>query len=115
ELDGRSFPGEALGCAVNVFRRSGIAIGDTVAVVGMGFLGAVLVQLAARAGATVLAVSRRADGRGTARRTGAAHEYAPDAPPDPGCCDIVVEAGGRQATPDVAAAPVTARGRRAVA
>ncbi|MFZ0088516.1 MAG: alcohol dehydrogenase catalytic domain-containing protein, partial [Solirubrobacteraceae bacterium] len=59
ELGPGPFPGEALGCAVNVFRRSAIAAGDTVAVVGVGFLGALLVQLAARAGARVIAVARR--------------------------------------------------------
>jgi subtilisin family serine protease len=37
-LDGRAFPGEALGCAVNVFRRSGIRAGQTVAVVDSGML-----------------------------------------------------------------------------
>jgi threonine dehydrogenase-like Zn-dependent dehydrogenase len=52
-------PGEPLGCAVNVFRRSGIQPGHTVVVVGIGFLGAVIVRLAARAGADVVAVSRR--------------------------------------------------------
>ena len=46
ELDGRPFPGEAVGCAMNVFARSGIRTGDEVAVVGAGFLGLLLVQLA---------------------------------------------------------------------
>lgn len=53
------FPGEALGCAMNVFRRSGISAGDRVAVIGIGFLGALVTQLAANAGARVLAISRR--------------------------------------------------------
>jgi D-arabinose 1-dehydrogenase-like Zn-dependent alcohol dehydrogenase len=46
ELDGVPFPGEPLGCAVNVFRRSDVQSGQTVAVVGVGFLGAQLVRLA---------------------------------------------------------------------
>ena len=50
-LDGQPVPGEALGCAVNVFRRSAIGSDDWVAVVGVGFLGALVIQLAARAGA----------------------------------------------------------------
>src|SRR5829696_1775219 len=54
------FPGEPLGCAMNIFRRSGIEPGQTVAVVGIGFLGAILTKLAADAGARVIAVSRRA-------------------------------------------------------
>jgi D-arabinose 1-dehydrogenase-like Zn-dependent alcohol dehydrogenase len=36
-LAGIPFPGEPLGCAMNVFRRSGIAAGQTVAIVGIGF------------------------------------------------------------------------------
>ncbi|MBV9773296.1 MAG: alcohol dehydrogenase catalytic domain-containing protein, partial [Gemmatimonadetes bacterium] len=38
-LDGKPFPGEPLGCAMNIFRRSGIHEGQTVAIVGIGFLG----------------------------------------------------------------------------
>src|SRR3954471_8906429 len=56
-LDGRPFPGEALGCAINVLRRSDIRARQTVAVVGVGFLGALLVNLAKNAGARVIAIS----------------------------------------------------------
>jgi threonine dehydrogenase-like Zn-dependent dehydrogenase len=38
ELDGVPFPGEPLGCAMNIFARSGIAAGQTVAIVGSVFL-----------------------------------------------------------------------------
>ena len=44
----KPFPGEALGCAMNVFRRCDIKPGQTVAIVGVGFLGAVLTSLSAR-------------------------------------------------------------------
>lgn len=114
-LDGRPFPGEPLGCAVNVFRRSAIRAGQTVAVVGVGFLGAIVVQLAARAGATVLGVSRRGAARETALRMGAAQAFALDDPPDPESCDVVVEAGGKQATLDVAGPLVRTGGRLVVA
>lgn len=40
ELGDCAFPGEALGCAMNIFQRSGISAGQTVAIVGIGFLGA---------------------------------------------------------------------------
>lgn len=53
------FPGGALGGAMNVMAQSGVHPGQSVAVVGVGFLGALLVQLAARAGANVIALSRR--------------------------------------------------------
>jgi len=72
-LDGLPFPGEALACAVNVVRRARPARGETVAVVGIGFLGALVVQLAARRGARVVALSRRPFALEAARRAGAAH------------------------------------------
>lgn len=58
-LAGKPFPGEPLGCAMNIFRRSDISAGQTVAILGIGFLGALLVQLAKNAGARVIAVSQR--------------------------------------------------------
>jgi NADPH:quinone reductase len=119
ELEGRPFPGEALGCAVNVFRRSGIRAGQTVAVVGVGFLGAIVVQLAVREGARVLGISRRPAARDAARRMGAAQVFPLDDPPEPEpepeSCDVVVEAGGRQATLDAASRLVRVRGRLVVA
>jgi len=115
QLDGRPFPGEALGCAVNVFRRSEIAAGQRVAVVGVGFLGAVVTQLAARAGAHVTGVSRRQAARAAALRMGAEDARPLEAPPEPESCDVVVEAGGKQATLDAASALVKVRGRLVVA
>lgn len=58
-LAGQPFPGEPLGCAMNIFERSRIEAGQTVAIVGIGFLGALLVQLAKHAGARVIALSQR--------------------------------------------------------
>jgi threonine dehydrogenase-like Zn-dependent dehydrogenase len=75
-LDGKPFPGEALGCAVNVFRRCDIRPADNVAVVGVGFLGALLVSLSARAGARVVALSRRASALEAARKLGAVETIA---------------------------------------
>ena len=123
ELAGQPFPGEALGCAVNVFRRSQIAAGQVVAVVGIGFLGAVVTQLAARAGARVIAVSRRPYARGVARAMGAGAEVALDEPVTErvaeltggGLCDVVVEAAGTQATLDVAGPLTRIRGRLVIA
>src|SRR5690606_2257783 len=59
ELDGRPFPGEALGCVMNIFSRSGVEAGMRVAIIGVGFIGAALTRLAANAGAEVIAISRR--------------------------------------------------------
>ncbi|WP_187264096.1 zinc-binding dehydrogenase [Pontibacter beigongshangensis] len=58
-LAGKPFPGEPLGCAMNIFRRSDIKAGQTVAILGISFLGALLVQLAKNAGARVIAISQR--------------------------------------------------------
>ncbi|HEY0158135.1 MAG TPA: zinc-binding dehydrogenase [Thermoanaerobaculia bacterium] len=78
ELAGRTFPGEAIGCAMNIFRRSGIEPGQTVAVIGAGFLGNLLIQLAKSAGARVVAISRREQARELAKTMGADETIAMD-------------------------------------
>jgi threonine dehydrogenase-like Zn-dependent dehydrogenase len=123
ELVGKPFPGEPLACAVNVMRRSGIAAGDVVAIVGVGFLGSLITQLAVHRGATVIAVSRR--------------EFALELAADRGAipvssdrsdvvaqvnvlthgrmCDVAIEAAGAQPTLDLAAQLVRVRGRLVIA
>src|SRR5215218_7317507 len=104
------FPGEALGCAVNVVKRSGVRAGDVVAVVGAGFLGCLIVQLAAAAGARVLAVSRRRSALEAATGMGAEETIALEEPvaerveelTDRDLCDVVIEAAGVQGTLDLA-------------
>jgi threonine dehydrogenase-like Zn-dependent dehydrogenase len=64
-------PGEPLGCAMNIYRRAGIEPGQTVAIVGIGFLGALLTQLASSTGARVIAISRRPFALDVARENGA--------------------------------------------
>jgi len=71
-LDGQPFPGEPLGCAFNIFRRADVRAGQAVAIVGIGFLGAVLTKLASDAGARVIAISRRQESLDLARHYGAA-------------------------------------------
>ncbi|MDP4538532.1 zinc-binding dehydrogenase [Qipengyuania sp. DY56-A-20] len=78
ELDGKPFPGEPLGCAFNIFRRSDIRPGQTVAIIGIGFLGAVLTKLASDAGARVIAISRRSESLELARSYGAAETIPMD-------------------------------------
>src|SRR3712207_6754471 len=77
-LKGQPFPGEPLGCAMNIFRRSDIEAGHTVAIVGIGFLGAILTRLATDAGARVIAISRRAYSLEIARQFGAAETVPMD-------------------------------------
>jgi len=124
ELKG-PFPGEALACAMNVMRRSGIEQGHTVAVVGVGFLGALLVQLATRRGARVLALSRRAFALEVGWSMGAAERLSLEGSPgvvervrgctDGSLCDVVIEAAGLQSTLDLASELVCVGGRLVVA
>lgn len=71
QLAGKPFPAEALGCVMNIMLRAGVRQGDTVAIVGIGFLGGLLVQLCKAAGAHVIAVSRRAFSLELAAKCGA--------------------------------------------
>jgi threonine dehydrogenase-like Zn-dependent dehydrogenase len=123
-LDGQPVPGEALACAVNVFRRARIEPGATVVVVGVGFLGALVAQLAARAGALVLAVSRRGFARDVASQAGARETFdgsdraatvARIQQLTGGGADCVVEATGLQEPLDLAAELVRVRGRLVIA
>jgi len=70
-LSDQPFPGEPLGCATNIFARSDVRAGQTVAIVGVGFLGGLLIQLCKRAGARTIAISRRPHSLGVARTCGA--------------------------------------------
>jgi threonine dehydrogenase-like Zn-dependent dehydrogenase len=124
-LAGQPFPGEPLGCAVNVFRRADIQRGDTVVVIGIGFLGAVVTRLASRAGARVVAVSRRPFALEVARGQGAevtlpladhgavVHEV--ERLTDGAGADRVVEAVGLQAPLDLAGQLTRVRGRLVIA
>ena len=115
ELGDAPFPGEALGCAYNVFRRSAIGSADRVAVVGAGFMGGLVTQLAARAGAEVTAITRRESARAAARAMGATETRALDELHDLGEFDVVVEAAGVQATLDACGPLTRVRGRLVIA
>jgi threonine dehydrogenase-like Zn-dependent dehydrogenase len=118
-------PLEPFGCAVNIFRRSDIRAGQDVAVVGVGFLGAILVKLASHAGARVIAISRRPQSLELARHMGAAETIPMD---DHGriiervkaltadrLCDRVIEAVGKQWPLDLAAELTREGGRLIIA
>lgn len=124
-LAGRAFPGEPLACVMNIFRRSAIEPGQTVAIVGIGFIGAALTALAARAGARVIALSRRPFALEMAERMGASTlirlEDAARAVSESRAvageegCHCVIEAAGTQQTLDVASELTGVRARLVIA
>jgi threonine dehydrogenase-like Zn-dependent dehydrogenase len=124
-LAGKPLPGEPLACAMNILRRSDIRPGQTVAIVGVGFIGALLVQLAHGAGARVLALSRRPFALEVARACGASEAIATADPQGAigsvleltggAGCERVIEAAGEQATLDIASAISREGGRLVIA
>lgn len=118
-------PAEPLGCAMNILARSEIAPGQTVAIVGIGFLGALLTRLATHAGARVIAISRRPFALDVARSFGADAQVAMDdhqtvidrvkALTGGEGCDRVIEAVGMQWPLDLAGELTRERGRLIIA
>ncbi len=119
------FPGEPLACGYNVFRRADVQPGHTLAVIGAGFIGAVVVALAHRAGARVVAVSRRESSLELARRYGADLTISME---DHGTivrevqgwagdegCDRVIEAVGAQWPLDLAGVLTRTHGKLVIA
>jgi threonine dehydrogenase-like Zn-dependent dehydrogenase len=94
-LDDVPFPGEALGCAVNVVRRAAVIAGQEVAIVGTGFLGTTVARICELQGAKVTSLGRSDE---------AAGEF-----------ELVVEAVGTQEALDKASQLVATGGRLAIA
>jgi threonine dehydrogenase-like Zn-dependent dehydrogenase len=124
-LHNTPFPGEPLGCAMNIFERSDIQKGDTVAIIGIGFLGALLCQLAKKQGAKVIAISRRPYSLKYAEQYGADEiisltstwEVANKVSEITGgeFCSRVIEATGKQEAIDLATEIVSEGGRLMIA
>ncbi len=123
--DDGPFPAEPLGCAVNIFKRANIRRGETVAIVGTGFLGLLVTQLAVNAGARVLALSRRRSSLKLAGEFGAsatieiqdkqqAVHSVTELTSGRGC-ECVIEAAGKQESLDLATELTSERGRLAIA
>ncbi len=119
------FPGEPLGCAINIFRRCGIEPGMNVAIIGIGFLGALLTRMANLTEANVIAISRRPFSLAIAKDMGAHHLIPMDdhwriidqVKPltNQKLCDVVIEAVGKQWPLDLAAEITGERGRLVIA
>jgi threonine dehydrogenase-like Zn-dependent dehydrogenase len=124
-FDAQPFPGEPLGCAMNIFGRSDIRGGQIVAVVGVGFLGALLCRLASQAGASVIALARRPFAQRVARAFGARavlpmddHRRIVEEVRDLTAgrfCERVIECAGAQSTLDLAGELTAERGRLVIA
>jgi threonine dehydrogenase-like Zn-dependent dehydrogenase len=125
ELANKPFPAEPLGCAMNIFRRCQIKPGQTVAILGIGFLGALLTRLASASNASVIAISRRPFSLAIAQKMGATHTLPMDDHTQiidkvreltgGHFCDVTIEAVGKQWPLDLAGELTRERGRLVIA
>ncbi|MDG5815368.1 zinc-binding dehydrogenase [Chitinispirillales bacterium ANBcel5] len=125
ELNDLYFPGEPLGCAMNIFERSNIQPGQNVAIVGNGFLGILLVRLCSLAGARVVALSRRHFALELAEQFGASEvvsmddhnkviQHVANLTQSKGC-ETVIEASGHSWPLNIASEIIANRGRLIIA
>ncbi|MFW5967962.1 MAG: MDR/zinc-dependent alcohol dehydrogenase-like family protein [Persicimonas sp.] len=119
------FPGEPIGCALNVFERAQIEPGQVVALIGAGFLGNLICALCAEADARVVAISRRETSRTFAERFGAwktlpldDHDAVVERITEwtgGDLCERTIECVGKQGPLDLATRLTGVRGRLVVA
>jgi threonine dehydrogenase-like Zn-dependent dehydrogenase len=109
--------GEPLACAVNVVRRSGLSAGDRFAIVGFGYLAALVVQLLPQALGHWVAISRRDESRELALRLGAEAAYDFGSVPSElwDSFGVSIEAAGVQQTLDFATWLTSYGGRLVIA
>lgn len=118
-------PLEPFGCVFNIARRAAISEGDTVAVVGLGFIGLGVARLAVQQGARVLALSTNPSALETASGFGvaeavpvlsraAAREAVLEHTGGAGCSHVV-ECTGHQEPLDLAGDLVAEGGRLVIA
>ena len=107
---------------MSIFRRSNIGRDDTVAIVGIGFLGALVTQLVSATGARVIAISRRQFALDVARQMGAAQTVTLNHAIEDlknlmngRFCDVVIECTGKQWPLDIAGEITRERGRLVIA
>lgn len=118
------FPGEPAACAVNVFIRSEVSPGQTILIIGAGFLGCLLIQLLKNEGARVIVVSRRETSLNYAQAAGADHlikwdDFWSAAGQIKSLCTEgvpgIIEATGMQQAIDLATEVIAVRGRLIIA
>lgn len=113
--------GEPIACSVNGVRKVDPQLGDSVAIVGCGFMGLIMVQvLRARGAGAVIAVDRRQRVLDLAMDLGATHVFNPDevdvekkirSMTGERGVDIGIEAAGAQATLDLTSRLVRMEGK----
>lgn len=101
--------GEPLGCVMSAYRRIPIEQGMTIAMIGLGFMGLLMLQaVSLKKPGRIIAIDVREDALNSARSFGAIETYVPEElPPDlfitswqdrykPYGADVVIEATGTQ-------------------
>lgn len=114
----RNALGEPLACAVNAAGRANIRLGDTVVIIGAGFMGLLMLQLARVSGAAqVLMVDVRRELATVAKALGASDLIPPEEAvrrvaetTQDALADVVVEATGKEAPLQLAGDLVRTRG-----
>ena len=116
---------EPMGCAVNIMDRARITSEDRVVVLGMGFMGSLITQLARlHAPQALIAVARTEAGRHAAETAGAGAFFALDSREPVGAvwdllgdamASVVIECTGKQETLDIATNLTGTRGRLVIA
>jgi len=102
--------GEPLSCIISGARRTRVELGDSVAIVGLGFMGLLMFQaLCLKGPARVIGIDVREEALDTARRLGVDEVFSPDQVPDAlkltawsqlgggYGVDVAIEASGTQA------------------
>ena len=121
-IEQTSFPGEPLGCAMNIYDRCNICAGQHVAIIGAGFIGTLLTTLVSGAGGIVTVFSHRRYSLDIAQQYGATEVFhiMKDNMPHTSCTltsryDCVIEATGYQQSLDLASKLLKTRGRLVIA
>jgi 2-desacetyl-2-hydroxyethyl bacteriochlorophyllide A dehydrogenase len=118
----KPFPGEPLGCAMNILDRCDIRRDQHVAIIGAGFIGTLLTSLVSGAGAVVTVFSRRHYSLEIVQQYGATNVFhiINDNKTHVECAltsryDCVIEATGYQQSLDLAGKLIKTRGRLVIA
>ncbi|HBG27066.1 MAG: L-iditol 2-dehydrogenase [Planctomycetes bacterium GWF2_41_51] len=119
------FLGEPFACAMNILKRSELQAGQKIAIIGIGFLGAMLTSLAAQQGCEVIAISRRPFSLSVAKNKGAAHTILMENKYDiikkvkeltnSSGCQRVIEAVGNQESIELAGELISIKGKLIIA